>query len=395
VRVLLATEVFAPSTGGTERHVAALAERLKEAGHHAVVATTSPGPASDPGVVRLTGWSNALIRFQARPEQRFHPPAPDPGLIRALARLCRSEDIDVVHAHGWIAHSAVPAARQAGVPVVVSLHDYGLDCAVRNRLRSGGESCPGATAPTCVACATARYGPARGPLIVAGLLGSRRWWKDVAAFIANGESVADAARQRGLDCTVVSPWLAPTLPDGDDEPVPDLPAGDFVAYVGALAPHKGVGVLAQAWTPQPTAPLVALGARAEAGAPELPDGTFLYRDVEHAQVLATLGRAAVTVVPSVYPEPFGLVATEAMWAGSPVVASAVGELPHVLDGGRAGVLVPPGDPQALRAAVEALLHDPAGRATLAAAGRLRAAELDGLDAILDVYRQASPRSLRM
>lgn len=402
MRIVLATDVFAPSTGGTERHVAALAERLAAAGHAPVVVTTTPAgdePGSAPAreaadpcpVVRLGGWSGALVRRRARPEQRFHPTAPDPGLVRSLVAICRAHRADVVHAHGWMAHSAVPAARWSRLPVVVSLHDYGLDCAVRSRLRPGGAPCAGAPASTCVGCASARYGPARAAMLVAGLALSRRWWPAVSAFVANSAAVAEAARAGGVPCEVVSPWLVPAG-TGDRRPVPDLPEGDFVAYVGALARHKGVEVLADAWRAGPApAPLVALGARPEAQGWSLPPGTRLHTEVGHATVLATLRRAAVTVVPSIYAEPFGLVAAEAMWAGSPVVASDTGGLRHVLDAGRAGVLVPPGDAGALRTAVVSLLRDPDRRRDLAAAGRRRAAELDGLPGMLDVYARAAGR----
>jgi glycosyltransferase involved in cell wall biosynthesis len=395
VRVLLATDVFAPSTGGVERHVAALARRLAGTGHHTVVATLAPagstGDAEDGEVrvARLGGWSTTLIRRRARPEQHFHPTMADPALVRSLVALCREERVDLVHAHAWMAHSAVPAAARAGLPAVVSLHDYGLDCVVRNRMRPGDVPCAGAPLRACARCAGSRYGPARGLLLLAGLATSRRWWPGVATFVANSEEVADAARARGVECSVVSPWLVPE-PAGEaaEAPVPDLPAGDFVAYVGALAPHKGIGVLTDAWQPPAPAPLVVLGARPEAGAPPLPAATRLHHDVDHERVLATLRRAAVTVVPSLYAEPFGLVAAEAMWAGSPVVASYVGALPHVLDGGRAGVLVPSGDPLALRAAVVELLHDPDRRAALTASGRRRSAELDGFATLLEVYRRA-------
>lgn len=403
MRILLATEVFAPSVGGTEQHVAALGAALLRAGHDPIVATTSPALGHhDDGelpVVRLRGWAATAIRRQARPEQRFHPPAADPGLVHALAELATRSSADVIHAHGWMAHSAVPAARRAGVPVVVSLHDYGLDCARRSRQLPDGEPCAGPHPSRCRSCAAATYGAVRGPLVLAGLQRSARWWSDVDAFVANGDAVAAAARAAGVRCDVVSPWIAP--PAGAiGDPVPDLPVGPFVLYVGALAAHKGIATLTEAWA-EPPAPIVALVSRPAAGAPPLPPGAIVHEHVPHAQVLGTLARATVTVAPSTYPEPFGLVAAEAMWAGSPVIASAVGGLADVLDHGQAGVLVAPGDAGALRAAVVEVLADSVRRAELVGAGRRRAAELDGTEAVLRTYRrvigrqpQASPASLR-
>ena len=73
-----------------------------------------------------------------------------------------------------------------------------------------------------------------------------------------------------------------------------------------------------------------------------------------------LERAEIVVVPSLG-EGFGMVALEAMERGRPVVASAVGGLPEIVDDGRTGLLVPPGDADALAEAIVELAARP-GRA---------------------------------
>src|SRR5581483_6250386 len=83
-------------------------------------------------------------------------------------------------------------------------------------------------------------------------------------------------------------------------------------------------------------------------------------------------RAAVVACPS-RREGYGVAAREAMAYGRPVVASAVGGLADAVEDGVTGLLVPPGDPAALRAALERLLGDAALRARLGEAAR-RAAE---------------------
>ena len=89
-------------------------------------------------------------------------------------------------------------------------------------------------------------------------------------------------------------------------------------------------------------------------------------------LLAAYARCDVCVVPAIWPEPFGIVAVEAMAAGRPVVASAVGGLASTVVDGETGLLVPPGDPAALAAALERLLDDRALAARLGASGRDRA-----------------------
>jgi glycosyltransferase involved in cell wall biosynthesis len=359
------------------------------------------GTVDPPHVHRIGGWSTTLVRRRANADQHVHPPIADPGVVRALIAQARSHDAEVMHAHGWIVHSAVRAARALDLPLVVTLHDYGLDCARRSRLLDDGSPCPGPARDRCGPCAAATYGPVRGPLVTAGVRRSRGWWAEVAEFLANSEAVASAARAAGVDATVASPWVTPSVPPDDDDAPANLPRGPFIVYVGAQSRHKGIEVLAEAWGPTAPAPLVALVARSEADPPAFPPGTLVHERLAHHQVLATMARAVVTVVPSRFAEPFGLVAAESMWAGTPVVASATGGLPWVLDNGAAGILVPPGDPAALRRAVDELLHDPQRRVELAAAGRSRVLELDGARAAIAAYQrvlgrqpQASPAALR-
>jgi starch synthase len=92
-----------------------------------------------------------------------------------------------------------------------------------------------------------------------------------------------------------------------------------------------------------------------------------YRDV--------IRRALALVLPSEW-EAFGLVLLDALAAGTPVVATAVGAVPEVLEGGRAGRLVPYGDVAALAAAIRAVRGDAETSRALVAAGRMRVQGLD-------------------
>jgi glycosyltransferase involved in cell wall biosynthesis len=118
----------------------------------------------------------------------------------------------------------------------------------------------------------------------------------------------------------------------------------------------------------------------------------------HDQLVALYGRAAIVACPS-HREGFGVVCAEAMAHGRPVVASAVGGLLDLVADGETGLLVPPRDPLALRAALLRLLEDGELRALLGAAARERARNRLSWEAVttatLEAYERAIRRNARL
>ena len=110
--------------------------------------------------------------------------------------------------------------------------------------------------------------------------------------------------------------------------------------------------------------------RAAAAAADV--GMLGYRD--HPDVLAAMARAAIVVVPSRWPEPFGLVALEALASGAALICSRRGGLPEVA--GDAAVYADPDRPGEIAAAIVLLAADEPRRAALAEAGRQRARRFD-------------------
>jgi UDP-glucose:(glucosyl)LPS alpha-1,2-glucosyltransferase len=111
----------------------------------------------------------------------------------------------------------------------------------------------------------------------------------------------------------------------------------------------------------------------------------------HAEVLAAMAGAAIVVMPSRWPEPFGVVAVEAMASGAALICSPRGALPEVA--GDAALYSDPDDPEALAAAITLLATDPARRAALADAGLARARRFD-LPPALDALCALRQRLLR-
>jgi UDP-glucose:(glucosyl)LPS alpha-1,2-glucosyltransferase len=94
----------------------------------------------------------------------------------------------------------------------------------------------------------------------------------------------------------------------------------------------------------------------------------------HEDVLAAMARAAIVVVPSRWPEPFGLVALEAMAAGAALLVAPRGGLAEFTTG--ASIMIDPDNPKALAATLCEVARDPGRRAVLTAAGMIRARDYD-------------------
>lgn len=111
---------------------------------------------------------------------------------------------------------------------------------------------------------------------------------------------------------------------------------------------------------------------------------------KRADVAALLGSAAVAVVPSLWAEAFGLTVVEAMAAGVPLVASRTGGIPELVEEGRTGILVPPGDARALADAIRLLLAHPSLRASMGLHAQIAAQRRFSLErAAVDLYALVS------
>ncbi|GAA1893502.1 hypothetical protein GCM10009814_24030 [Lapillicoccus jejuensis] len=388
MRIVHAVDGYPPVPGGMEQAVEALAVAQVRAGHDVtVVSLAGPGlPAVEERdgvrVERVATRLGAVVdRFAADPTHRFHPTVPDPGVVRHLAATVRRTGADVLHAHGWVLASATRVELPPRTLLAHTLHDYGLRCATRTLVprRRLDVVCPGPRADRCLPCAAGFYGVAKGTALVAGLAAGARARRRVGLFLPISDAVAATLPPLapGQHVAVVPSAVADDALDAAAAaPRPGwLPDGDVVLFAGQLGEHKGVGLLARAHAAmRAPVPLVLVGA-ARADTPVTPGSAD--RPVvrvgprPHAQVLGAMRAAAVVAVPSRWAEPLGLVAVEAMAAGTPVVASDLGGLADVVTAGT-GLLVAPGDPVALAAALDGLLADPDRRRALGAAGPARA-----------------------
>ena len=386
---------FAPIVGGEERVVEDLSRELVARGHEVSIATLQqPGdlPVGEIAGARvhpLRSTSYRVTKTHRDTERRHAPPAPDPETVLDLRRVLQRERPQIVHAHNWIVHSYLPLARESHSALALSLHDYGLICATK-RLRRKDELCSGPAPVKCQVCASEHYGPTKG-LVAA--LGTRsfesRLRRNIDVFLPVSSTVEELCRIRPDEVSRVIPNFTGDLPaaPADDPRLAQLPEEPFVLFFGDATEDKGAWHLAEAYARlEDPPPLVLVG---RCYIPELEDRPGIHPTGAwpHALAIEALRRSLFTVAPSLWPEPFGLVALEAAAAGKPIVASDIGGLRDIVVDGETGFLVTPDDREALAAAIQRLISDEGLRARLGEAARERAGQFSPA-AIVPRFEQA-------
>ncbi len=374
---------YAPIVGGVERVVEDLSLELAARGHEVSVATLrQPGAEVGPvhNGIPVHALGSAAYRLPAMgidDERRHAPPLPDPETALQLRRLLRRERPDVVHAHNWLVHSYLPLDRRDGPALALSLHDYGLVCATKRFLYRGAP-CSGPATAKCMRCAGDYYSPAKGAAIaLATRLSESRVRRRTDVFLPVSNAVRDRCGLReSARCRVVPNFIR-ELPEPvatEDPHLAALPREPFILYFGDVTYDKGCDVLAKAYgSLEDPPPLVLVGRCFLSEVASMP-GVVALGPLPHRYAIEALRRSLFTVVPSVLPETFGLVALESAAAAKPALASDIGGLPDVVVDGETGVLFPGGDDRALAAAMQRLLADPDLRERMGRAGRERAAE---------------------
>jgi glycosyltransferase involved in cell wall biosynthesis len=401
LRILQVADLFEPFIGGMEQHVKTLSGGLAQRGHKVTVATSYlPGTAFDEAVDgfrvrRIAGWSGrALSGWYERAEVPFHPPIPDPGMVAALKRLIDEFRPDIVHAQGWISYSCLAITRHRRFRLVVTLHDHSFACVRKSLMHNDLEVCPGPRLGVCLRCAPGQYGIVKGTALTMGQRAARPLLDRVESWVAISQFVADSSRcaiPRGRVISVIPPTSGQSPPSGQRPAW--LPADGYALFVGALGPHKGLNWLLDAYVGGGFRhPLVILGTTRRDTPRTWPPGVVVRTDVPHHEVIEAWHHAGIGLVPSLWPEPFGLVAVEAMRSGVPVVASRIGALPGIVVDGVTGILVRPADTTELRAAIRRLDDEPELRRTMGAAGVVQAEKFSA-DTVTTLYEEHYRRLL--
>ncbi len=383
LRVALLSYRSKPHCGGQGIYLRHLSRELAALGHQVEVFSGQPYPELEPGPLLRELPSLDLYRepdpFRTPRPGEFRDwidalevgsmwtgafPEPLTFSLRALRALrARRADFDVVHDNQVLAYGMLGIAR-LGLPLVTSIHH---PISVDRRIELAA---------------------ARG----LSRLSKRRWYGFVRmqGRVARrvGPVLTGSQSSRDDICRDfrVPPTSVHVIPLGVDtrlfhpRPGPRVP-GRIVAVASADSPVKGIATLLRAVAKLATernAELTVVGKPAPGGPTErlvgelaLGDRVRFVSGISDTALAEFIATAEIAVVPSLY-EGFSLPAVEHMASGTPLIASRTGALPEVT--GDAALLVTPGDPEELAAALRTLHDSPAERERLSALALRRVQE---------------------
>lgn len=327
-----------------------------------------------------------------------------PASRRGLARVIDDFRPDVLHLHNiyhQLSPSVLAAARTAGVPCVLTLHDYKLACPSYQLLDRGRP---------CQACVTggplqaARRRCKDGSLSRSGLLAVESWlhrrvdaYDPVQVFVSPSEFLADVMRRAGVypdRLRVVNHFVDLTGVAAKETP------GGGVVFAGRLAPEKGVDVLVEAVAALPDGVTVDVAGDGPArpglealAARRVPGRIRFHGRLDKTRLHELIRSAAVVAVPSRWHENQPMAVLEAFACGVPVVATDLGGLPELVESEVDGLVVAADQPTALGAALNDILADPGRAYRMGRAGRTKVAGRFApdlhLDRIRGVYAEAA------
>jgi glycosyltransferase involved in cell wall biosynthesis len=345
VRILVITD-WTANEGGIEAYVARARRALRAAGHDVRVLTSSAGsPGREQADYVALGTDNLAAQAFLQIANPFAM-----ARVRAATREFRPDVVQVNMFEQYLSPGIFPALR--GIPTVAMVHYAKPVCPTALKLLPDGTLCE---VPAGLVCWRS------------GCVGLAEWLRDRPRYALIRSGLMGAARV--LAC---SRWMAEQLrvngimAEAIALPVP-APASEFrrvpsreplFLYCGRLNWEKGVDLLLHAFARvlarHGAARLRILGGGARQPALEglaarlgIGKAVSFEGRVPFAQVEAALREAWAMLAPSVWPEPLGLTAIEAITRGVPAIVSAAGGLGETVQDGISGSLVPNGDESAL------------------------------------------------
>ncbi len=360
--------------GGSDRYFLEVTHLLRKAGHEVrTFSSAHPNNTEEELLVvpavrgadtgRAGGIGNVL-QFLFSPEAR-----------RSLCEALEKFKPDLAHLHiyyGQLTASILQPLREAGIPVIQTLHEYKLVCATHGLYANGQfcDACQGrhfwhAVLKRCNRGSIARSFISMTESYLSNALGAR---DSVHRFIAVSTFQKNQLVRLGVPENKVTVLHHFT----ESSATPPTQPGNYFLFVGRILKDKGIGVLLDAYARLDQSAsllkIVGTGADLRTWQAQAAESGLTNRiewlGFKTGDELAQLYRECLALInPSLLNETFGLTCLEALAQGRPVIASRVGAFPEVVTHEVDGLLVEAGSPAALAEAMNQMLENP-GRALI-------------------------------
>ena len=388
-RILQVSGLYA-KVGGAEVYMHRLIDALRERGLCVGVFGGSPE-------VEIDEEETCVIR---RPDFDAAALIQDEAVSEAFVAFCDRFRPDLIHAHNI---SSFPAdfartVRSIGVPVVQTVHEWGLLCPNAWCVLPDGSVCEGGPGMKCLQNGCESNYPFDGRILTSAILRYNLTPRSFDRFICPSQALARDLGRHGYPGLVELPYWAEqgegatTSANADRDP-------DLILFLGRLVREKGVEYLVRAMPmvleKRPSARLAIVGGGSDQERLEgiardlrLGDRVVFHGRVPHEQVQSYFRRAWVNVLPSIWCENSPVTCYESYLSGLPMIASDIAGLPAMVVEGETGLLARPRDSEHLAERLVEILGDRELHGRLAAGciealGRYR--KDDHIDQILALY----------
>jgi len=354
--------------GGVEQNIAQSAKGLTLAGHTCYFACKN-----------ISGIDQS--QFEALFAQSW-----------VLGKTSLSEIVQTIHPDVFYVHKFESIGDILSVKgskrVVRMIHDHDLYCPRRHKYYAYTRKiCTHRCGPICYADLAFLKRTEKGIRFVSirKKLLEMQNNKNVDTFLVGSAYMQKELERNGFDHKKIH--VLPPCVQSYSEALQSFPLQPSILFVGQLIKGKGVDILLKAYalllqktgTPIPLH-LIGQGNEEQALKTQVQDASYkaqvqFHGWVSHEELSRFYDNSTMVVVPSRWPEPFGMVGVEAMLRQRPVIGADVGGIPDWLKNGQNGLLVPPNDQNALCDAMYSLVSNPQKAKSMGEMGRSKVEKL--------------------
>jgi glycosyltransferase involved in cell wall biosynthesis len=405
-RVIVVSNLYPPTVmGGAEVIACSEARALAARGLDVtVLAGTFTGEGREPGSIELDEMDGVAVYRVPLPPLDFNDNFYRPAVARYLTALISAHGAELVHFHNTMGLGAnlIPAAKKAGVKVVVTLHDHWGFCFKGTAQRNDGVVC--ANSNECAACDPWVRPESGTPLPVRLRRDYVAWCLEQADLLISPSNYLGAAyRAAGISAPIerlsygVDLAAVPATAKTRSERVRFA----CLAYIGE---HKGIPVLLDAaerlahdetvsgrWSLTIAGPgHLARKVEEDIAAGRFAGAVHYVGQLSRDGAIDLINESDVLILPSVWPENEPVTLLEAIASGTAQLASRIGGIPDLVEDGKSGLLFEPGNTSDLADKMRRYISDPALAARHGAWNRDRRTDFDEartLDRLQQLYRQ--------